>query len=386
MNNLNNTIILPGQTIGIIGGGQLGRMMALSAKASGFKIAVLEPTAEGPCAQVADIEIIGAYDDIEALKRLADVSDVITYEFENISSEALDWLKQHAFLPQGSELLKLTQDRLTEKKAISDAGASVAPYQEIQDISEIYLHIEKLGYPSVLKTTRGGYDGKGQLVIKEEADIQKAESLLKTGICVLEAWIPFVKEISIIVTRKADGETSHFPIAENIHIENILHKSIVPARISSQAERKAIKEALQLAEKLDLVGTLAVEMFLTAQDDIIINELAPRPHNSGHYTMEACETSQFEQHIRAVCNWPLGNTALLKPVVMINILGEHIEPLMDEIPRLSDWKVHLYGKKEAKLKRKMGHVNILRPTIEEALLESDRSKIWNQQVETEEVK
>ncbi|MCK1994177.1 5-(carboxyamino)imidazole ribonucleotide synthase [Peribacillus muralis] len=386
MNNLNNTIILPGQTIGIIGGGQLGRMMALSAKASGFKIAVLEPTADGPCAQVADIEVIGAYDDIDALRRLAEVSDVITYEFENISSEALDWLKQHAFLPQGSELLKLTQDRLTEKKAISEAGASVAPYQEIQDISEIHLHIEKLGYPSVLKTTRGGYDGKGQLVIKKDADIKKAEPLLQTGVCVLEAWIPFVKEISIIVTRKANGEVSHFPIAENIHIENILHKSIVPARISHKAERKAIDEALQLAEKLKLVGTLAVEMFLTDQDEIIINELAPRPHNSGHYTMEACETSQFEQHIRAVCNWPLGNTALLKPVVMINILGEHIESLMNEIPTLSDWKVHLYGKKEAKHKRKMGHVNILRPTTEEALLESDRSKIWNQQVETEEVK
>ncbi|MGE7877879.1 5-(carboxyamino)imidazole ribonucleotide synthase [Peribacillus muralis] len=386
MNNLNNKTILPGQTIGIIGGGQLGRMMALSAKASGFGIAVLEPTADGPCAQVADIEIIGAYDDIAALKRLAEVSDVITYEFENISSEALDWLKQHAFLPQGSELLKLTQDRLTEKKAISDAGASVAPYQEIQDISEIYLHIEKIGYPSVLKTTRGGYDGKGQLVIKEKADIKKAESLLETGVCVLEAWIPFVKEISIIVTRKANGEATHFPIAENIHIDNILHKSIVPARISQQAQRKAIDKALQLAENLDLIGTLAVEMFLTDQDEIIINELAPRPHNSGHYTMEACETSQFEQHIRAVCNWELGNTALLKPVVMVNILGEHIGPLMDGIPTLSGWKIHLYGKKEAKLKRKMGHVNILRPTIEEALLESDRSKIWKQQVETEEVK
>ncbi|MCO0596157.1 5-(carboxyamino)imidazole ribonucleotide synthase [Peribacillus butanolivorans] len=386
MNNLNNTIILPGQTIGIIGGGQLGRMMALSAKASGFRIAVLEPTTDGPCAQVADIEITGAYDDIDALKRLADVSDVITYEFENISSDALDWLKQHAYLPQGSELLKLTQDRLTEKKAISNAGASVAPYVEIQGISEIYLHIEKIGYPSVLKTTRGGYDGKGQLVIKEEADIRKAETLLQTGVCVLEAWIPFVKEISIIVTRKTNGEVSHFPIAENIHVENILHKSIVPARISKQAEKKAIQEALQLAEKLGLIGTLAVEMFLTDQDEIIINELAPRPHNSGHYTMEACETSQFEQHIRAVCNWPLGNTALLKPVVMVNILGEHMEPLLVEIPKLSDWKVHLYGKKEAKLKRKMGHVNILRPTIEEALLESNRSKIWNQQVETEEVK
>ena len=164
MNNFNR-VILPGQTIGIIGGGQLGRMMALSAKASGFRIAVLEPSKDGPCAQVADVEIIGAYDDIDALKRLAEVSDVITYEFENISSEALDWLKEHAYLPQGSELLKLTQDRLTEKRAISNAGASVAPYQEIQDISEIPLHIEELGYPSVLKTARGGYDGKGQLEI-----------------------------------------------------------------------------------------------------------------------------------------------------------------------------------------------------------------------------
>lgn len=385
MNNFNR-VILPGQTIGIIGGGQLGRMMALSAKASGFRIAVLEPSKDGPCAQVADVEIIGAYDDIDALKRLAEVSDVITYEFENISSEALDWLKEHAYLPQGSELLKLTQDRLTEKRAISNAGASVAPYQEIQDISEIPLHIEELGYPSVLKTARGGYDGKGQLVIKEEADIKKAETLLETGVCVLEAWIPFVKEISVIVTRKTNGESSHFPIAENIHVENILHKSIVPARISPQAEEKAIQEALLLAEKLDLVGTLAVEMFLTADEEIIINELAPRPHNSGHYTMEACETSQFEQHIRAVCNWPLGNTELLKPVVMVNVLGEHLKPLLDEISSLTDWKVHLYGKKEPKIKRKMGHINILRPTIEEALLESDRSKIWNQQVETEEVK
>ncbi|MFJ7748237.1 5-(carboxyamino)imidazole ribonucleotide synthase [Peribacillus sp. NPDC097295] len=385
MNNLNK-VILPGQTIGIIGGGQLGRMMALSAKASGFMVAVLEPTTNGPCAQVADIEINGAYDDIEALKRLAEVSDVITYEFENISSKSLNWLKQHAYLPQGSELLKQTQDRLTEKKVIAGAGATVAPYRGIQEMSEIYLHIEELGYPSVLKTTRGGYDGKGQLVIREEADIKKAESLLQTGICVLEAWIPFVKEVSVVVTRKTNGETSHFPVAENIHVENILHKSIVPARISQQAEEKAIQEARQLAEKLDLVGTLAVEMFLTAKDEIIINELAPRPHNSGHYTMEACETSQFEQHIRAVCNWPLGNTSLLKPVVMVNVLGEHLEPLLEEIPVLKDWKIHLYGKKEAKVKRKMGHINILRPTLEEALLESDRSKIWNQQVETEEVK
>lgn len=377
MSSLNNRVILPGQTIGIIGGGQLGRMMALSAKAAGFKIAVLDPTKNGPCAQVADIEINGAYDDIESIKQLAEVSDVITYEFENISFEALDWLKNHAYLPQGSELLKLTQDRLTEKQAIVNAGATVAPYRECQTIADVKQGIEELGYPSVLKTTRGGYDGKGQLVIKDASDVAQAESLLKLGVCVLEAWIPFIKEISVIVTRNGNGESKHFPVAENIHVDNILHQSIVPARISDVAEQRAIEQAIKLAEGLDLIGTLAVEMFLTSEDGIIINELAPRPHNSGHYTIEACETSQFEQHIRAVCNWPLGNTELLKPVVMVNILGEHLELLLKEIPNRKDWKIHLYGKAEAKLKRKMGHVNILRHTVEESLAEIEQSTIWN---------
>ena len=201
--------------------------------------------------------------------------------------------------------------------------------------------------------------------------------MLKSGVCVLEAWIPFTKEISVIVTRNANGESKHFPVAENIHVDNILHKSIVPARISKVAEGRALEQASLLAEALQLVGTLAVEMFLTADNEIIINELAPRPHNSGHYTMEACETSQFEQHVRAVCNWPLGNTELLKPVVMVNILGEHLEPLLNEIPTRKDWKIHLYGKAEAKLKRKMGHVNILRHTVEEALNEIEQSTIWN---------
>nr|WP_234396851.1 5-(carboxyamino)imidazole ribonucleotide synthase [Bacillus massiliglaciei] len=385
MNSLNNRIILPGQTIGIIGGGQLGRMMALSAKASGFKIAVLEPGKNGPCAQVADYEINGAYDDLEALQQLAEVSDIITYEFENISSEALDWLKEHAYLPQGSELLKVTQDRLTEKQAIEKAGVEVAPYREIRDFADIEAAIEDLGYPAVLKTARGGYDGKGQLVIKGRSDLQHADKLLRQGVCVMEAWIPFTKEISVIVTRSTNGEIRHFPPAENIHVDNILHKSIVPARISGKAAERAIAQAYRLAEEMGLVGTLAVEMFLTEGDGILINELAPRPHNSGHYTMEACETSQFEQHVRAVCSWPLGNTELLKPVVMVNILGEHLKPLLAEIPERKDWKVHLYGKAEAKLKRKMGHVNILRPTAEEALQESEQSRIWKQQVETEDV-
>ncbi|MDQ0219848.1 5-(carboxyamino)imidazole ribonucleotide synthase [Peribacillus cavernae] len=385
MSILNNQIILPEETIGIIGGGQLGRMMALSAKSLGFRVAVLDPTENCPCGQVADIEITGAYDDFDSLKELAAVSDVITFEFENISSEALEWLEEHAYVPQGSELLKITQDRLLEKAAISMTGASVAPYCAINNMQDLYSGVEKVGYPCVLKTARGGYDGKGQLVIRAEEDIIQAKDILKNGKCVLEAWIPFVKEISVIVTRKADGDSSCFPVAENIHVNNILDKSIVPARISGRAEAEAVKQAQLLADELDLVGTLAVEMFITEKDEIIINELAPRPHNSGHYTLNACETSQFEQHIRAICNWPLGNTNVLKPVVMVNILGQHLEGITSLVASLPDWKIHLYGKKEAKHNRKMGHINILRSSIDTAVTEISSSGFWNLQAETEDI-
>ncbi|MBT2687770.1 5-(carboxyamino)imidazole ribonucleotide synthase [Bacillus sp. ISL-47] len=374
--NLSNKTILPGQTIGIIGGGQLGRMMALAAKAQGFRIAVLDPTENSPCGQVADIEITGAFDSLDAIKELAEVSDVVTYEFENINAEALDWLCAHANVPQGSEVLEITQDRTKEKAAIQNAGCEVAPYAVITTEKDIYDNIEKLGYPSVLKTSRGGYDGKGQFVIKSEQDLKDAERLLEKGVCVLEKWIPFEKEISVIICRNITGETAIFPVGENIHKENILHQTIVPAIITDAAEDKAIKAASQLAEALGLIGTLAVEMFLTKDGHIYINELAPRPHNSGHYSIEACETSQFEQHIRAVCNWPLGSTELLKPAVMVNILGEHQELLIKKIPELIDWKIHLYGKKDAKYKRKMGHVTLLRNSAEEALDEAEKSGIW----------
>ncbi|GLB61922.1 N5-carboxyaminoimidazole ribonucleotide synthase [Cytobacillus sp. NCCP-133] len=373
---MSNKTILPGQTIGIIGGGQLGRMMALAAKAKGFKIAVLDPTENSPCGQVADIEITGEFDSLDAIKELAEVSDVVTYEFENINAKALDWLCAHAYVPQGSEVLEITQDRTKEKAGIQKAGCKVAPYAVITTGKDIYDNIEKLGYPAVLKTSRGGYDGKGQLVIKSKQDLKDAERLLEKGVCVLEKWIPFEKEISVIICRNISGGTAVFPVGENIHKENILHQTIVPAIITDTAEDKAIKAANQLAEALGLVGTLAVEMFLTKDGQIFINELAPRPHNSGHYSIEACETSQFEQHIRAVCNWPLGSTELLKPAVMVNILGEHQEPLLKKIPELIDWKIHLYGKKDAKYKRKMGHVTLLRNSVEEALEEAEKSGIW----------
>jgi 5-(carboxyamino)imidazole ribonucleotide synthase len=369
--------MMPGQTIGIIGGGQLGRMMALAAKEKGFRIAVLDPVKHSPCGQVADVEITASYDDKHALKRLVEISDVITYEFENIDYESLRWLEQIAYLPQGSELIRITQDRILEKEAIVKAGVQVAPYEVIFEASELYGKIKKLGYPAVLKTSRGGYDGKGQYVIRRESEIVEAAEWLKTGPCVLEKWIPFATEVSVIVFRNPDGDTSVLPVGENIHVENILHETIVPARVDGETKRKAVDMAFQIADYLKLIGTLAVEMFVCANGEIYINELAPRPHNSGHYSIEACESSQFDQHIRAICNWPFQKTELLKPAVMVNVLGKHLEGALNEFRRHPDWSFHLYGKKEAKEKRKMGHITVLTNDLEKTLQEIRDSGIWS---------
>jgi 5-(carboxyamino)imidazole ribonucleotide synthase len=379
--NLSDTVILPGQTIGIIGGGQLGRMMALAAKPMGYRIAVLDPDVDSPCGQIADHSIIGAYDDLKAIKSLAEVSDVITYEFENIDSSTLAWLCEHANVPQGKVLLEISQDRIKEKTAIQTAGVQVAPFAVIANIQDIYDNMKRLGLPAVLKTSRGGYDGKGQYIIRNKQDIEKAAELLLHGQCVLEKWIPFKKEISVILTGNSNSKISVFPVAENIHVDNILYQTIVPARISQKAEERAIQYAKQLAESFQLVGTLAVEMFLTEDDEIYINELAPRPHNSGHYTIEACETSQFEQHIRAVCHLPFGSTELLKSAVMVNILGEHQSRVLDKWSLVTDWKIHFYGKRDPKLKRKMGHVTILRDSTETAIEEAAKSLIWESKAE-----
>jgi 5-(carboxyamino)imidazole ribonucleotide synthase len=373
--NLSNQL-LPGKTIGIIGGGQLGRMMTISAKEMGYDVVVLDPTPNSPCGQIADQQIVANYDDLEAIKQLSSLSDVITYEFENIDYEALAWLETHANLPQGSKLLKVTQDRGFEKQAISEAGVDVAPYRLIDSVQDLEQAIEQLGTPCVLKTRRGGYDGKGQFVIKSKADVEIAGRLLEAGPCILEAWIQFEKEVSVIVTRNPAGDIKTFPVAENIHHENILQQTIVPARITAQVEKNAVEIAMNLARTFELVGTLAVEMFVTRDGEIYINELAPRPHNSGHYTIDACETSQFEQHIRSVCNLPLGQTTLLRPVVMVNILGEHMEETLEIVKISSLAKLHLYGKKEAKVKRKMGHINILGNTVDEALVKLEKIDVW----------
>jgi 5-(carboxyamino)imidazole ribonucleotide synthase len=348
-------------------------MMALSAKEMGLRVIVLEPGPDSPCGQVSDKQIIAGYDDHEGIVQLAALSDVVSYEFENIDAVSANWLEENANLPQGSRLLAVTQHRLKEKETLVKAGVPVAPFRPVKDNETLEDAIGMLGFPCVLKTCRGGYDGKGQVVLRGEQDIQNAQELLKIETdCVLESWVDFDKEISVILTRSVSGEVKSFPVAENIHKDNILHQTIAPARVSDSTAEKAERMARSIAAELELVGTLAVEMFVAKNDEIYVNELAPRPHNSGHYTIEACETSQFDQHVRAVCNWPLGNTDLIKPAVMINLLGEHHETVLREIGKLGEAKLHLYGKKEAKAKRKMGHITVLGNTVEEALEKADQ--------------
>jgi 5-(carboxyamino)imidazole ribonucleotide synthase len=371
-------LIYPGQTIGIIGGGQLGRMMALAAKEAGYKIAVLEPAMDSPCGQVADIRIVAPYNDEAALEELAEVSDVITYEFENIDYEGLKRLTEIAYVPQGAELVRITQDRVTEKQAIVDAGCPVAPYIAAETFEELNNKIGQINYPCIVKTARGGYDGKGQQLLKSSEDLPLAENLFEHSGCIVEGFVPFVKEVSVIVQRNGYGETYCLPVGENIHVHHILHETIVPARIASETEVQVETEAAKIADYLNLVGTLAVEMFVLEDGSIVINELAPRPHNSGHYSIEACNISQFTQHIRAVCGWPLRKPKLWNPVVMVNLLGQHVVPLTNSIAKYPDWSMHLYGKSEAKLNRKMGHVTIMTEDLEATLRQIDEADIWSE--------
>ncbi|MFJ9291706.1 5-(carboxyamino)imidazole ribonucleotide synthase [Bacillus halotolerans] len=366
---MSNQIIYPGAVIGMIGGGQLGKMMAVSAKQMGYKVAVVDPVKDSPCGQVADIEITASYNDREAIRKLAEISDIITYEFENIDYDALHWLRGHAYLPQGSELLLITQNRETEKKAIQSAGCEVAPYRIVKTKVELKEAVQSLGLPAVLKTCRGGYDGKGQFVIKETSQIEEASALLEHGTCILESWVSFKMELSVIVVRSVNGEISTFPAAENIHHNNILFQSIVPARVEERIQEKAAELAVKLADELNLVGPLAVEMFLTEGDELLVNELAPRPHNSGHYTLDLCETSQFEQHIRAVCGLPLGKTELLKPGMMVNLLGDEVKIPEEEPELLKEAKLYVYGKHEIKKGRKMGHITFMKQPEDEWIQE-----------------
>lgn len=386
MTHAKDKLIKPGATIGILGGGQLGRMIALAGRAMGYRFITMDPTEDAPCGQTADRQIVARYDDVEAAMQLAAVSDVISYEFENVDAQVAEVLESQAYVPQGSRLLRITQNRIREKTAIQEMGIPVAPFRVVASLADLKEAVRELGLPAVMKTATGGYDGKGQWVLKREEELEEAfETLAKAGTeLIVEQFVPFELELSVIAARNPDGELAVFPTAENIHQDNILHLTIVPARVSEEVRERAEKIARMIVDKLDVVGLLAIEMFLTADGQLFVNELAPRPHNSGHYTMEACVTSQFEQHVRAVCNLPLGSTELLSPVVMVNILGEHLQPVLDrvdELPRSA--KLHLYGKAESKEKRKMGHLNVLAPSVDEALHLIDKLEIWSTKTEVQ---
>lgn len=363
--NKSHSSILPPQTIGIIGGGQLGRMMAIAARYMGYRIIVLDPTPNCPTAQIADEQITAPYDDMNAIRELVEKADVVTYEFENVDLEAARYIEAKGKLPQGAYALEVTQNREAEKTLMKENGIPVPPFSIVRDGKECRTALEHTSFPAVIKTCRGGYDGKGQLKLESESDIEAAVRFAEQGgTFIIEEWIDFDKEISVVFTRSQDGEIAFFPLAKNVHRDHILAETYAPANVPETVKEKALAAAKVLAEKINVVGTFAIEMFVKG-DDIYINEMAPRPHNSGHYTIESCNVSQFEQHIRAICLLPLKKIEQHKPALMINVLGEDVGRAQKALQRLPKASVHLYGKVEAKPKRKMGHITFIADNFEE---------------------
>lgn len=370
-------LIEQGKTIGIIGGGQLGQMLTFAAKQAGMRVVILDPNPDCSAAQAADSSIVAEYSDKKAIEELARRSDVLTYEFENVDLEALEDVSDKVLIPQGTELLRITKDRLREKTFLKEHGLQVAPFSAVSCKEDLVSAIEEIGYPSVLKTCEGGYDGKSQLVLHTREDLKNADELLEQGRCILEGWVEFSMECSVMVARNMDGAISVFPVSENIHRNQILHESIVPARMSEELQSNAKKMAEKIADSLNLCGILGVEMFVGADGRLYVNELAPRPHNSGHYSIEACNFSQFAVHNRAICNWPMPKIDLLSPVVMVNILGQHVDGCRKLVLKKPQWHFHDYGKGEIRIDRKMGHVTILTDDIEKTLAEVEDTSVWD---------
>ncbi|WPJ94957.1 5-(carboxyamino)imidazole ribonucleotide synthase [Coraliomargarita algicola] len=367
-------MITPGSTIGILGGGQLGRMLILAGRTLGYRFHVFEPKGPCPAGMVADLEINADYSDEAALKRFAEGVDVITLEFENIPSEVIDMLSAIKPVLPGSRALHICQHRQREKDFLKESGLPCVAFEYADSAESLKTAIQAIGFPCVIKTAAFGYDGKGQIKLnapEEAADCDYLWNFLENPPrVVVEKWIHHIGEFSVVCARKADGSTSTFPMAENIHVHHILHASIVPARITDATQAAGAELACKIADLLEVVGLIAVELFLEEDGSLIINEMAPRPHNSGHYSIDGCITSQFEQHIRAVTDLPFGSTELLKPTVMINLLGDvwsDGEP--DWAGLLADprAKLHLYDKGEARPGRKMGHFTLLGDDIDATL-------------------
>nr|WP_170538056.1 5-(carboxyamino)imidazole ribonucleotide synthase [Ruegeria arenilitoris] len=350
-----NDPLQPGAVIGILGGGQLGRMLSMAAARLGFVTHIFEPGANPPAGQVAHRVTTAPYEDAEALAAFAQSVDVITYEFENIPTQALDTLESHRPIRPGREALRVSQDRLTEKTFLQGLGLNTAPFADVTDLDSLQAAIERIGTPAILKTRRFGYDGKGQARLKSPEDAPSALADMQGAPAILEGFVNFSHEVSIIAARGLDGQVACFDPGENVHRDGILHTTTVPARLSPALRTDAVLLAANILNALDYVGVMGVELFVTPQG-LIVNEIAPRVHNSGHWTQNGCAVDQFEQHIRAVAGWPLGDGQRHADVVMENLIGDD----MDRVPELAqqrDVALHLYGKAEVKPGRKMGHFN-----------------------------
>lgn len=357
-------MILPGSTIGMLGGGQLGRMFVMAAHSMGYHVIVLDPDPDSPAGRIADEHIHASYSDSWAIEQLQKNCAAITTEFENIPADTLRRLEQKTIVRPSAQAVEVAQNRIVEKTFLADNGFKTAKFFAINEASEIDAAMDSLGCEAILKVATFGYDGKGQAIVKTADEAKQAFSDMGGVACVLEQKVALKTEVSVVLARSADGEVYCYPVGENHHVNGILEYTLVPSNTDASIQEQAIKAATDFANKLDYCGVLAVEFFLTEDGELLINEVAPRPHNSGHYTIDACLTSQFEQQVRMLCGLPPGSSELHCPVVMFNILGdawENGEPDWNAILENPDGKLHLYGKREARVGRKMGHFTCLAP-------------------------
>lgn len=386
MNPPINAPILPGATIGMVGGGQLGRMFALEARRMGYRLVVLDPGDATPAAQFCDQHVQAPFEDVDACLRLARLSDVVTLEWENADVATLRAMGELVQIHPSPDVLEVAQHRVREKDAARRLGVLTAEYRAVRSRDELDAALREIGAPAILKTARMGYDGKGQAPIRsaDEAGAAWDAVAAQGDDFILEARVPFRMEVSVICARNAWGQTACFPVAENEHRRGILHLTVAPARVPDEVAAEAVRVATALAEGLGVVGLLAVEMFVDGDGRILMNEIAPRPHNSGHHTWEACAVSQFEQQLRAVCGLPLGDPALLRPAAMVNLMGEDAgtglgRPGAARALEVPGTALHLYGKAQARPGRKMGHLTALANTPDEAARRA--LEAWRRMVE-----
>ncbi len=369
--------IEPGETIGVLGSGQLGRMFAIAARKMGYRVHTYSPDDDTPTGQVADVEVTAAYDDLDRVREFASKVKVVTFEFENVPAATTAAAAERTIVRPRGEVLHTTQHRLREKTFLQQSGFPVAPFRTVRSLADLTAALGEVGCPSVLKTAGWGYDGKGQAKITDVSQAAAAWQNLNTGEGVLEGFIQFEREVSVVAARGVDGSFVHYGVIDNRHRNHILDVSVAPAEVPAAVERQAVELARAVLEKLDVVGVLCVEFFLTHDQQLIINELAPRPHNSGHLTFDACVTSQFEQQLRAICGLPLGSTEVLRPVAMANLLGDLWSPRTPNWSKalsIPEVKLHLYGKLEARPGRKMGHLTAMAATQQEAIAKVTRAR------------